>query len=445
MFAQENLRDWNQWRGPDRNGSIQSTFQWYGLPEEGLKATWISNDEIASGNQGGWASPIISAGKVYQFVHEKKKLDGEWTFTEIVHCWDLDSGKEIWQFKRESSETRFPQSSTPIVDDKHLYYVGADRTIVAVNLQDGNETWIHRVDGESDGQAFHGSPARVGRLLVVALDQLVALDSEDGTTEWQLDGENSPAEHVSPLVVETDDGDRLVLYRAIDDTLRCVESQSSESIWSLPVGPGRATPVLKNDVLVVYGSNRQNGLAAYEWQGRRLPQEIWQNKSVAETASSPVVLRDQVVVQSGRRLVATQLESGDLEWEATLSVSRPRYSSPITVGDVLLYAFEELVIISPELRLQAVESQKIDAVKLRINSLGVAQLEKKLAEEMKAKTKGTAQDPIDAKRLFDQAWRIEVEEGGPLPCCSPAFADGRLVIRLTSRVVCFDLRKSIGK
>jgi hypothetical protein len=40
----------------------------------------------------------------------------------------------------------------------------------------------------------------------------------------------------------------------------------------------------------------------------------------------------------------------------------------------------------------------------------------------------------------EKTWQQQAIQSGPLACSTPAFSDGRLVIRLRNALVCYDLR-----
>jgi len=65
--------DWNQWRGPDRNGVSQDTSPISdAFPAEGLKKVWES-EFIPSNEYGGHGSPVVSGERVFLSVvwHER--------------------------------------------------------------------------------------------------------------------------------------------------------------------------------------------------------------------------------------------------------------------------------------------------------------------------------------------------------------------------------------
>ena len=61
--------DWSQWRGPNRNGIGHGATipDW---PEGGPKRLWTS-EKVASGRDGGFASPVVAGNKVFLYANER--------------------------------------------------------------------------------------------------------------------------------------------------------------------------------------------------------------------------------------------------------------------------------------------------------------------------------------------------------------------------------------
>ena len=78
--------EWNQWRGPDRNGVSQDTTPIAEtFPEAGLKQVWES-EFIPSNEYGGHASPVVSGERVFLSVvwHERVPSDTREIDTEVM-------------------------------------------------------------------------------------------------------------------------------------------------------------------------------------------------------------------------------------------------------------------------------------------------------------------------------------------------------------------------
>ena len=55
--------DWNQWRGPGRDGlAAEGPPLISALPDTGVKPVWLVSQDIAAARDGGWSSPVVAGG-----------------------------------------------------------------------------------------------------------------------------------------------------------------------------------------------------------------------------------------------------------------------------------------------------------------------------------------------------------------------------------------------
>src|SRR5215470_2655568 len=88
-FAQPiSAQEWNQWRGPSRNGSLTTANEPQTWPEK-LNETW--RVEIGEG----YSSPVVSKNRIY--VSSRRDPD------EIVMAINLADGEVIWKQQYQAS------------------------------------------------------------------------------------------------------------------------------------------------------------------------------------------------------------------------------------------------------------------------------------------------------------------------------------------------------
>jgi len=75
--------DWNQWRGPNRDGRVPDFKAPAAWTPESLSKKWT----VTVGE--GHSSPVVSGNLVYIFARENEK--------EIMRCLAIDDGKIVWQ------------------------------------------------------------------------------------------------------------------------------------------------------------------------------------------------------------------------------------------------------------------------------------------------------------------------------------------------------------
>ncbi|MDH3584976.1 MAG: PQQ-like beta-propeller repeat protein, partial [Phycisphaerae bacterium] len=296
--------DWNQWRGPHRDGvARQSPPLLSALPESGLMPVWVSEEKIRSARDGGWGSPILAQGRVYVFAHtrqkaatrdlpkrkypwlapdkrghltaeqykqyevdrrdEDEKFSKAYQYREIVYCLDARTGKTLWKNDESSVYTRFVQSGTLVEHGGRLLLQGADRTVRCVDAESGRSLWRTRIPGEFRDQFYMSSFAVADGVAVGLVGHLVGLDAESGKLLWQGDADTTKGTHASPIVWQPN-GTELVIINVSGSETICVEPRTGRERWRVRSEAGHSTPVLAGtDRMITFGSSRKRGLRCF--------------------------------------------------------------------------------------------------------------------------------------------------------------------------------------
>ncbi len=462
--------DWNQWRGSSRNGvDVDSPALVSSLPDSGLSPVWVAKANIPGAKSGGWGSPVVADGKVYLFTHQKEKLregdlppkkfpwlppekrvgmsDEEYAeyevkrrdedeargkfyrFDETTYCLDAASGKTLWTNLFTSVYTRFMQSGSPAVVDGKLYILGAGRVARCIHAQTGKDVWKQKLPGEFRDQFLQSSFVVVDGVAIVLAVQLFGLDADTGSILWQTNEDTESQLHTSPVVWSSAAGSRVICNIPGGRTL-CVDPKSGEEYWRVNSQAGHSTPIVVGDLLLTYGSSRKGGVRCFELSDEAAEHK-WTCTRTADSGSSPVVVGDHVYVQGDRRVACISLADGSEQWLAQLDLNRPRYTSLVAADEKVIYGFEGLLCFAADAsEYKLLMNAKIDKDGLLAEEasfrkmLNIDELEK------------TAEGQKDAERI----WRQNIGNGGPLPCATPAMADGRIYFRLKDGIACYDLR-----
>ncbi len=466
--------DWNQWRGPNRDGfAPNSPPMIHRLPANGLRPVWISEAPIPSAQSGGWSSPVVADGKVYLFVHGRKKLasnellkpkfpylapdkrtemsDDEYAeyerkrrdeqqarsksyrFDESLYCLDATTGKTRWKNDQTSIYTRFPQSGSPTIIDGRAYVLAAGRRVRCIDATNGKSIWETRLPGEFRDEFLQASIAVADKTVVAMCGRLFGLDVNDGKLLWQRSEADSQGDHSSPIVWNSARG-KLVIVNLSRGFTSCVEPRTGEERWRVKSEAGRSSPILSGDRLITYGSSRKKGLRCFRIDPDNA-EHVWTYQGAADSGSSPVAVNGYVYVQGDRRIACVDVNSGKAAWSAMLDLNRPRYTSLAAADGKVFYAFDGLLCFraQPD-NFNVLFQGKIDDKGILAGEqdfrrlLGIGKLET------------TAEGQKDAERL----WRKKFGTSGPLPCASPAIADGRIYLRLRKGIACYDLRETKG-
>ncbi|NBV21838.1 MAG: hypothetical protein EBS05_07945 [Proteobacteria bacterium] len=265
--------DWNQWRGPNRNGvaphSPKLADAW---GPEGPVLVWKSADKILGGPKKGgsfsnYGSPVVAEGKVYLYVHDQAAA------ADLIFCLDANTGKMLWK----ASYAGRPNggcSSTPYVGGGKVFVVGSNG-MYCLDAGSGKEMWktpsiclaskgagvanqANLLNEEADGTGGDGintSPAIVDGVLVVIA----------GSGKHLNPGVNDPSKE-SGVLKGFDPATGKELWacpQATSDPNRNGDKSSSVAVWNTDKGPrlitqtGKLTCVNPKDGSVIWEDHRQ--------------------------------------------------------------------------------------------------------------------------------------------------------------------------------------------
>ena len=365
---------------------------------------------------------------------ENEKRSKAFRFDERLVCLDLETGDVVWDRSIESTYTRFVQSGTPCVSNGRVFVLGAERTGRCYDAGTGNVLWKKRLPGDFRDEFFGSSFTVAGNMALVACGPLVALNVTDGAVVWQGDAELEYQSHSSPAVWQAGDVD-VVIANTSGGRTQAYQVADGTKLWEIKAGVGQSTPIVVGNRLLLYGSSRKSGLTAFQLDPqavKKLPSRLWQFQRAADSGSTPVVRGDAVFVQGEKRLAKVRLSDGDPEWQTTMKISNPRYTSLIAAGNQVFFGWEGLLAFQADGdRFEKIYEAKIDANRRLIGT-----------EDLREKLRG---NPLgsdsNGAETAEKRWQKNAIETGPLACSTPAISGGLIVIRLRKAVVCYDLRK----
>ncbi|QGJ72236.1 Pyrrolo-quinoline quinone [Planctomycetales bacterium 10988] len=467
-MASLSAEDWNQWRGPNRDGSLVDSVP---LRDDftgaALEPLWIT-EAIPSARGGGWSSPVVSGGNVYLFTHSKQVKEGVeipkrqypylspdkrvgmskeeyeqyevnrrdegerigslYEYVESLHCIDAMTGVTKWTYDAPSVYTRFPQSGSPAIIDGKAYILGAGRYARCIDAESGELIWETKMPGEFRDEFLMSSFAVADGVAVVLCSRLFGLDTEDGEILWEGDEQKTKGTHTSPVVWEHN-GQAYIIINVQGSDTACYLPKTGEELWRVKSEANLSTPIVVKDRLLTYGNSRKKGLRCYQLSPEGA-EHLWTYNGLADKGSSPVVVGNFVYVQGERRLACVNLETGDDEWTTLLDLAKPQYTSLIAADNKVFYALDGLLIF------EATPERFTPILQAKFNKKGLVASEDYFRESLGINDLGdSADDRKEALRIYENA----VGKQGPLACSTPAISNGKIYIRLRDQLVCYDL------
>lgn len=220
-------QDWPQFLGPNRNSTSTEKGILRSWPAGGPQVLWTVNVGP------GYGGPVIKDGKVYLLDRDDKTGD-------IMRCFNLSDGKELWKFSYDASgSVMFPGSrSVPAVDGKYVYSCGHNGDLYCIDINTHKPVWNKNIWTDFGGTrlpiwAITQCPLIYGDLVVVSAQApqagVVAYNKLTGNVVWKTPYLGNES-YASPSVVKIDGKDHIAIV---------VSSTNPVGNRGLPQTPGR--------------------------------------------------------------------------------------------------------------------------------------------------------------------------------------------------------------
>ncbi|WP_246109615.1 PQQ-binding-like beta-propeller repeat protein [Roseimaritima multifibrata] len=332
--------DWNQWRGPARDGQLSGAV-WPDALQDRLELIWEQPHSAS------YSGPVVSGDLVFTTETIEKE-------TERVTAHRLDSGEVAWdaEWPGSMSVPFFAASngdwirSTPACTDSHLVVLGMRDVLVCLDPKSGDQLW--RVDFPAEMgtslPAFGAvcSPLIDGDAVYVQTGgALVKLSLADGKLIWKAlenaAGMMSSGAFSSPTIATIAEKRQLVVQTR--EELCGVDRETGNVMWKQPIeafrGMNILTPLVIGDRIF---TSAHSGRAEL-FEIRRTPEgnwqvdEVWMQKSQAYM-SSPILIGDSIYMHlKNQRLSSLSALDGAIHWTST---PFGKYWSMVSNGDKIL-------------------------------------------------------------------------------------------------------------
>src|ERR1043166_4636332 len=126
------IKDWPQWRGPNRDAICTETGLLKAWPKDGPKLLWSAKEVNGDANVGkGYASVVIAGGKIYTLGDRDGKGH--------VVCLDEKTGKVLWTTPFTEPWGDGGPRCTPTLDGNRVYGLSAHGDLVCVDAKNGQK------------------------------------------------------------------------------------------------------------------------------------------------------------------------------------------------------------------------------------------------------------------------------------------------------------------
>jgi len=311
--------DWNQWRGPRRDGSVGQT-KWPDKLTDRLTKRW----EVTL--QPSYSGPLMQDGLVFT----TETIDEEF---ERVTAYSIEDGSKLWQHQWPGSLAVpfFAAAngswirSTPAVVPGHLVVLGMRDVLACMDPKTGTEQW--RIDFPGDMgkplEAFGGvcSPLiHEGAVYVQLGGGLTKVILATGEVAWQvLDSQvgMSGGAFSSPSLATINGKLQLLVQTRTE--LCGVDLESGQTLWAEPIeafrGMNILTPLAVGDqVFTAAHSGRSQMFDIRGGDSSWSVSETWRQKTQGYM-SSPVELDNKIYLHlKNERFTCLDAEDGTIHW-----------------------------------------------------------------------------------------------------------------------------------
>ena len=207
-------QDWPQYLGPGGNSSSPQKGLLRSWPPQGPEVLWTVNVGI------GYGGPVVRDNKVYLLDRDDKAGDK-------LRCFDLSSGKELWNFGYEAAgSVAFPGSrSVPALDGNRIYSCGPYGNLYCIDINTHKPIWNKNVwtdfgGGQIPTWAITQCPLIYNDLVILASQApqagVVAYEKLSGKVKWKTPP-IGPLGYVSPSIIKVGGASQVVMITASAD------------------------------------------------------------------------------------------------------------------------------------------------------------------------------------------------------------------------------------
>ena len=336
--GQSQNRDWPQWRGPNRDGTLRTFAEPRSWPER-LTQRW----KIDVGT--GYATPIVVGNRVFAFSRQQDN--------EVMRAVEADSGKIIWEtsypapFKMNPATARHGPGpkSTPTYADGRLFTLGISGIVTAFDAATGKQLW--QKPAPPVEPLFHTAQSALVDRGVVILHvgghnqgALTAFDPSTGAVKWSWTGDG-PA-YGSPVIADIGGTHQAITFS--QNSLVGVDAASGQLLWSVPFQArsitNSITPLVYDGRTVIV-SGQGKPLTAYTIAKREdkwSAEMAWENPQLSLSFSNAVLVGDAVFSMSA-------MNSGQFFWADARTGKTLWTSSPRQAGNAAIVHAGNLLFV----------------------------------------------------------------------------------------------------
>ena len=326
----------NSFRGPFGNGVSTHKnvpISWDGA--KGKKVIWkVKVPKV------GYNSPVIWGDKVFVTGADAK--------SQVVFCFDLATGKLLWQkdtgklagspaTKPEVSQDTGLAPSTVVVDGQRVFAIFPTGDVICLDM-DGKQVWAKNI-GVPDNHYGHASSLiALKDKLFIQYDsnkggRIMALNVLTGATVWDI-RRKTQISWSSPIIMVANNKAQLVT--TANPLVAGYDTENGKELWSIDCLAGEVAPSACYGSGLVFAAEDNSKLVAI--QPGTPSKIVWETDEYLPEVSSPVVSDGLLFISTSFGMLACyDALTGKKQWENDFGKG---FFASMVVNDGKLYAMD---------------------------------------------------------------------------------------------------------
>jgi outer membrane protein assembly factor BamB len=314
--------DWPQWRGPNRDGVSAEKGLLKEWPKDGPKIVWQIKDIGA-----GFSTPAIVGDRIYVLANQG--VDNE-----FVEALSVSDGKKIWsttigKVGSPQQQPNYPAArSTPTVDGDTIYALGSDGDVASVQASSGKLNWKKNLRTDFGGVpgkwAYSESPLIDDDTLVCtpggSTAAVVALNKKSGDVIWKATlPASEPAAYASAMVIDAGGSKQYV--QMLEKGLVGLDARTGKVLWRAnktvsKYGATIPTPIVHGSEVYSAGSGSGGALVKLKSaDGKVEPEQVYFSPKLPTAIGGAVKVGDLLFGTTATGLVCSDFATGEIKWE----------------------------------------------------------------------------------------------------------------------------------
>ncbi|WP_291530301.1 PQQ-binding-like beta-propeller repeat protein [Bacteroides sp. UBA939] len=325
----------NAFRGNNSNGVSSA---------KGLPVKW----DLAKGTNIAWKqkiprkgynSPVINGNKVFFSGADEQARE--------LYCYDLTTGDKIWSLAAANisgSPSQMPKTtedtglaaSTVATNGKQVCAIFATGDIICADM-DGKQLWAKNLGVPDNHYGYASSLLTFGNLVIVQYDnqkspKLIAFNLATGAQVWSKERKEKIT-WSSPIIAYVNNSPQLVLMG--NPAVTAYNPNNGEELWRVECLSGEVSASACSSNGIVFGASENSTLVAINGTDGTV---LWESHDFLPEVSSPVATKNNLYLATSYGVAAAyDVQTGELRKGHELNTEF--YSSPIIAeGKVYLFS-----------------------------------------------------------------------------------------------------------